>query len=176
MTLFDNIFDPPNPDARLSVWEDGAFRALPWSDVVHAGERAAAGLRAWLTTAEAAAAGITPKRYMRIHRGVGTIYKNWFLPGLAAPALYADCSDTDVARALSLLRPQSMASFSQSPRAVAWRDTPTTYVVCGADRGHTARGSRRGRTATGRRRDQWRRQWARQEGQKEGKESRGAPR
>jgi hypothetical protein len=41
---------------------------------------AAAGLKAWLKTAEAAAAGVSPKRYMRIHRGVGTIHKNWFLP------------------------------------------------------------------------------------------------
>ncbi len=53
------------------------------------------------------------------------------------PALYADCTELDVKRALSLLRPQGMASFSQSPRAVAWRRRPTTYVVCGADRGVT---------------------------------------
>jgi hypothetical protein len=46
---------------------------------------AAAGLKSWLTTAEAAAQGLTPKRYLRIHRGVGTIYKNWFLPNLQAP-------------------------------------------------------------------------------------------
>ena len=51
------------------------------------------------------------------------------------PAVYADCTDLDVKRALSLLRPQAMASFTQSPRAVAWRQRPTTYVVCGADRG-----------------------------------------
>ena len=38
---------------------------------------AAAGLKSWLTSAEAAAQGVTPKRYMRIHRGVGTIYRNY---------------------------------------------------------------------------------------------------
>lgn len=41
---------------------------------------AAVGLKSWLFTAEAAAAGVSPKRYMRIHRGVGTVHKNWFLP------------------------------------------------------------------------------------------------
>ena len=40
---------------------------------------AAAGLGAWLRMAEAADQGISPRRYMRIHRGVGTIHKNWFL-------------------------------------------------------------------------------------------------
>lgn len=52
----------------------------------------------------------------------------------AAPVLYADCDDADVARALSLLRPQPLACFTQAPRAVAWRERPVTYAVCGADR------------------------------------------
>lgn len=56
-------------------------------------------------------------------------------PVAAVPALYADCAEVDVERALSLLRPQAMASFTQSPRSVAWRRQPTTYAVCGADRG-----------------------------------------
>jgi hypothetical protein len=40
---------------------------------------AAAGIGGWLSMAESAAQGISPKRYMRMHRGVGTIYRNWFL-------------------------------------------------------------------------------------------------
>jgi pimeloyl-ACP methyl ester carboxylesterase len=53
---------------------------------------------------------------------------------LAAKAFYADCDPVDVERAVGLLRPQPMGSITQSPRAVAWRARPTTYVVCGADR------------------------------------------
>jgi hypothetical protein len=57
---------------------------------------AAAGLASWLTTAEAAAAGLTPKRYMRIHRGVGTVYRNWFLPGMTAPAVETAWTSTRI--------------------------------------------------------------------------------
>lgn len=49
--------------------------------------------------------------------------------------LYADCDPVDVDRAKGLLRPQHAASLTQPPRAVAWRSTPATSVVCGADRG-----------------------------------------
>ena len=56
------------------------------------GAGAAAGLGAWLRTSESAAAGISPKRYMRIHRGVGTQYKNWFLP--APPAVDTQWTST----------------------------------------------------------------------------------
>lgn len=55
-------------------------------------------------------------------------------PGVAPEVLYADCEPTDVERALGLLRPQSMATFTGVPRAVAWRQRPTTYAVCAADR------------------------------------------
>ena len=48
--------------------------------------------------------------------------------------LYGDCDDIDVARARKLLRPQPMGCMSQPPRAAAWRQRPTTDVVCGADR------------------------------------------
>jgi hypothetical protein len=57
---------------------------------------AAAGLKSWLQSCEAAAAGVTPKRYMRIHRGVGTIYKNWFLPNMQAPAVETQWTSTRV--------------------------------------------------------------------------------
>jgi hypothetical protein len=57
---------------------------------------AAAGLKSWLLSAEAAAAGVTPKRYMRIHRGVGTIYRNWFLAGMTAPAVETQWTATRI--------------------------------------------------------------------------------
>lgn len=55
-------------------------------------------------------------------------------PEAAGPVLYGDCTPADVERALSLLRPQPLAPMRQPARAVAWRERPTTYVVCGADR------------------------------------------
>jgi pimeloyl-ACP methyl ester carboxylesterase len=55
-------------------------------------------------------------------------------PALAAGALYGDCSPADVERSLGLLRSQGGATFTQTPKDVAWREKPTTYVVCGADR------------------------------------------
>jgi len=54
----------------------------------------ASALGGWLKMAEAAAQGLTPKRYMRIHRGVGTIYKNWFLA--APPAVETDWQATRI--------------------------------------------------------------------------------
>ena len=55
-------------------------------------------------------------------------------PELAAPALYGRCDAADVERALQLLRPHGGETFTQMPKAAAWKDTPTTYVVCGQDR------------------------------------------
>ena len=56
-------------------------------------------------------------------------------PALVASALYGDCSPDDVTRALSLLRPQGGQTLAQPVAAVAWKDRPSTYLVCGADRG-----------------------------------------
>ncbi len=53
---------------------------------------------------------------------------------LAADALYGDCDPVDVERAVRLLRPQAVGTSTQAPRAVAWRERPATYVVCGEDR------------------------------------------
>ena len=50
------------------------------------------------------------------------------------PFLYGDCDDDTVAWAASHVRPQPAATFGQSPRRVAWRDRPSTYVVCTRDR------------------------------------------
>jgi pimeloyl-ACP methyl ester carboxylesterase len=47
---------------------------------------------------------------------------------------YGDCEPVDVERALALLRPQPLDTWRQTPRAVAWRERPSTYVVCTGDR------------------------------------------
>jgi pimeloyl-ACP methyl ester carboxylesterase len=51
----------------------------------------------------------------------------------AAACLYQDCSPAEVERAMGRLGPQPMLNLSQEPRAVAWRDKPSTYVVCAND-------------------------------------------
>jgi pimeloyl-ACP methyl ester carboxylesterase len=38
-----------------------------------------------------------------------------------------------VAWALANLGPQPMENFGQTPSAVAWRERPSTYVVCAED-------------------------------------------
>jgi pimeloyl-ACP methyl ester carboxylesterase len=45
-----------------------------------------------------------------------------------------DCDEEAVARALKRLTRQPLAVFGQSPRGVAWREKPSTYVVCAEDR------------------------------------------
>jgi pimeloyl-ACP methyl ester carboxylesterase len=47
---------------------------------------------------------------------------------------YHDCSDDDVAFAQARLSPQSTASFAQTLEGAAWRDVPSTYVLCLDDR------------------------------------------
>jgi pimeloyl-ACP methyl ester carboxylesterase len=53
----------------------------------------------------------------------------------AAACFYNDCDATTVDWAVGRLSPQSMAALSQSPNRVAWRDRPSTYVVCENDMG-----------------------------------------
>lgn len=52
----------------------------------------------------------------------------------AAPAFYADCAPTVALDTLKRLGPQSSASFMQPLRRAAWREIPSTYVVCTEDR------------------------------------------
>jgi pimeloyl-ACP methyl ester carboxylesterase len=54
-------------------------------------------------------------------------------PEAAAACLYNDCDADTVAWAIAHLGPQPMANLGQSPTAVAWRQTPSTYVVCADD-------------------------------------------
>lgn len=44
-----------------------------------------------------------------------------------------DCDDATTEEALSRLTRQSLVPFTQSPREIAWRSRPATYVVCTED-------------------------------------------
>lgn len=55
-------------------------------------------------------------------------------PDGAADVLYGDCSDPLAAWAVGLLRPQAPGCGRGVPRRHGWKDTPSTYVVCGRDR------------------------------------------
>jgi pimeloyl-ACP methyl ester carboxylesterase len=47
---------------------------------------------------------------------------------------YHDCSDEDVVFAQARLSPQSTESFADILEGAAWRDIPSTYVLCTDDR------------------------------------------
>ena len=49
-------------------------------------------------------------------------------------AFMQDCDDAAVAGALERLTRQPLSVFGQAPRGVAWREKPSTYVVCAEDR------------------------------------------
>jgi pimeloyl-ACP methyl ester carboxylesterase len=51
----------------------------------------------------------------------------------AATCLYNDCDPDTVSWAAARLGPQPMANLGQSPVAAAWRERPSTYVVCAED-------------------------------------------
>jgi pimeloyl-ACP methyl ester carboxylesterase len=61
---------------------------------------------------------------------------------LVTDAFMQDCDGEAVAGALRRLTRQPLAAFGQSPRAVAWREKPSTYVVCAEDRATPARAQR----------------------------------
>ena len=63
--------------------------------------------------------------------------------GLMPAAFMQDCDEGAVAGALERLTRQPLAVFGQAPRAVAWREKPSTYVVCAGDRA-TLPGAQRG--------------------------------
>jgi pimeloyl-ACP methyl ester carboxylesterase len=44
-----------------------------------------------------------------------------------------DCDAATTEQALRRLTRQSLAPFTQAPRQIAWKDTPTTYIVCTED-------------------------------------------
>jgi len=55
-------------------------------------------------------------------------------PDTAAHVFYGHCDPLDAAWATALLRPHTGSTLTQPSKAVAWREKPTTYVVCGDDR------------------------------------------
>ena len=54
-------------------------------------------------------------------------------PDGAAECLYNECDPATVDWAVAHLGAQPMLNLTQSPAAIAWRDRPTTYVVCDHD-------------------------------------------
>ena len=48
-------------------------------------------------------------------------------------SFYDDCSAEEVKRAIARLRPHAVGCFAVPPPAVAWKDIPSTYVVCTKD-------------------------------------------
>ena len=54
--------------------------------------------------------------------------------GLVPEAFMQDCDAAAIAGALERLTRQRLAVFGQTPRGVAWREKPSTYVVCAEDR------------------------------------------
>jgi len=61
---------------------------------------------------------------------------------LMPEAFMQDCDEEAVAGALRRLTRQPLAAFGQSPRAVAWQEKPSTYVVCAEDRATPAQAQR----------------------------------
>jgi pimeloyl-ACP methyl ester carboxylesterase len=55
-------------------------------------------------------------------------------PELAVEAFYADCDPAEVPAFVARLGPEHTACFAQSPRTVAWRERPSTFVLCTDDR------------------------------------------
>jgi len=53
---------------------------------------------------------------------------------LMPDAFMQDCDEEAIVGALERLTRQPLAVFGQSPRAVAWREKPSTYLVCAEDR------------------------------------------
>jgi hypothetical protein len=47
---------------------------------------------------------------------------------------FQDCNEDTLAEALTRATPQSLAAFGQPVRRVAWREIPSTFVVCTEDR------------------------------------------
>ncbi|MGZ4800857.1 MAG: alpha/beta hydrolase [Acidimicrobiia bacterium] len=51
----------------------------------------------------------------------------------AAECFYNDCDDETTMAAIAELGPQPIVTLNDTPNAVAWRERPSTYVVCTDD-------------------------------------------
>ena len=78
-----------------------------------------------------ASLGGEPGPWMDPHPDEGTM---GIKAGLMPAAFMQDCDEEAVEGALERLTRQPLAVFGQSPRGVAWREKPSTYVVCAEDR------------------------------------------
>ena len=56
-------------------------------------------------------------------------------PDRATEFFFHDCAPEVAADATARLRPQSLTAMSGTPRAIAWRERPTTYILCTEDHG-----------------------------------------
>ena len=54
-------------------------------------------------------------------------------PDMIREYFLQDCDHATVEQAIARLTRQSLAPFGQSPREIAWRSTPSSYVVCTDD-------------------------------------------
>jgi pimeloyl-ACP methyl ester carboxylesterase len=90
-------------------------------------------------------ASVMPERGETMASFGGSELGPWMDPGeedgtmgikaeLAPDAFMQDCDEETVAGALERLTRQPLAAFGQAPRGVAWREKPSTYVVCAEDR------------------------------------------
>jgi pimeloyl-ACP methyl ester carboxylesterase len=52
----------------------------------------------------------------------------------AARCFYQDCDPATIERAVARLVPMPIGNFGDTPDTIAWRDRPSTYVVCADDR------------------------------------------
>lgn len=55
-------------------------------------------------------------------------------PGRETAIMYHDCDPADAAATIARLVPQNAVSGTQELRGIAWRETPSTYIVCTDDR------------------------------------------
>ena len=54
-------------------------------------------------------------------------------PDMVREFFLQDCDAETISEALARLTRQSLTPFTQSPRQIAWHETPATYVVCTED-------------------------------------------
>jgi pimeloyl-ACP methyl ester carboxylesterase len=71
--------------------------------------------------------GEAPDWWVRDEDGLSTTVSR------AEEIFFNDCSPEDAADAASRLEPQSLPSFEQPVRSVAWRDIPSSYLICERD-------------------------------------------
>jgi pimeloyl-ACP methyl ester carboxylesterase len=95
-----------------------------------------------LDEGESCAAAAVEEAAALSHEGRPNLADDWVVnddgtttlsPVSAARCFYNDCDPDAVAWAIGRLGRQPTQNFGQAPAAVAWRDRPSTYVVCRDD-------------------------------------------